>query len=104
MGTSILDLSLNIEELIHFEMGKAFVGIVSDGHNAAFSTDIKSWSLQGFNTFNSEDPWNGLSVTYLCKFPVDLVLSTTVLDRYRNIFRLLFPLKCLQVKLNKAWS
>lgn len=103
MGASILDTSLNLEELIHFDMGKANVGIVSDGYNAAFCTDIQSWSLQGFNTFNNEDPWNGLSVTYVCKFPVDLILSPTVLDKYRNIFRLLFPLKCLQAQLNKSW-
>ena len=61
-------------------------------------------SLQGINTFNADDQWNGLSVSYVCSFPVDLILSPTVLERYRNIFRLLFPLKCLQFHLNTAWS
>lgn len=101
---SKLDVQLNLEDVVHCDMGKAFIGLASDGHNSDFSVDIRSMSLQGITTFNAEDQWNGLSVSYNCSFPVDLVLSSTVLERYRNIFRLLFPLKCAQFNLNKAWG
>lgn len=93
-----------MEELIHFDVGKAYIGLLSDGYNADFSIDVRSMSLHGFNTFNAEDQWNGLSVNYMCKFPIDLVLSPTVLEKYRNIFRLLFPLKCVQYQLSQAWN
>lgn len=93
-----------MEDLVHFDVGKAYIGLLSDGYNADFSIDVRSMSLHGFNTFNAEDQWNGLSVSYMCKFPIDLVLSPTVLERYRNIFRLLFPLKSIQYQLNLAWN
>lgn len=104
MGQSKLEVDLNMEELILFDVGKAYVGLLSDGYNADFSIDVRSMSLQGFNTFNAEDQWNILSVNYICQFPVDLVLSQTVLEKYKNIFRLIFPLKCVQYQLNAAWS
>lgn len=104
MGPSKIDLPLNLEEQIQCDVGKAFIGLTSDGYNADFSVDVRSMAMQGINTFNADDQWNGLSVSYVCSFPVDLVLSPTVLERYRNIFRLLFPLKCVQYHLNQAWS
>lgn len=104
MGPSKIDVQLNLEDLVHCDVGKAFIGMTSDGYNADFAVDVRSMILHGINTFNSDDQWNGLSVNYVCSFPVDLVLSPTILERYRNIFRLLFPLKCVQFHLNKAWS
>lgn len=103
-GPSKIDISINLEDAVHCDMGKAFIGLSSDGYNSDFSIDIRSMSLKGITTFNADDQWNGLSVSYMCSFPVDLVLSPTVLERYRNIFRLLFPLKCVQFHLNLAWN
>ncbi len=103
-GVSVIDSPVDLEELMRFDSGKAFVGLHSDGYCAAFSIILRSFSLQGFNTFNSEDPWNSLSVRYLCKFPVDLVFSPSVLEKYKNIFRLLFPLKAVQRDLSNAWN
>jgi len=98
-----IDVVLNLEDVLQLELGKGFVGVCADGWNAAFSTDLRSWALSAFNTFNADDPWNGLSVSYHCNFPVSLVLSPAILERYRNIFRLLFPLKQLQQHLNRGW-
>jgi hypothetical protein len=53
--------------------------------------------MKGFNIFDSEDPWNGLTVKYDCKWPASLVISPQVMDKYSNIFRLLFPIKFVQV-------
>lgn len=103
-GVSVLDSPIDLEELLRFDAGKAFVGLHSDGYCAAFSLILRSFALQGFNTFNAEDPWNGLSVRYLCSFPVDLVFSPSVLEKYKNIFRLLFPLKAAQRDLSNAWN
>lgn len=103
-GVSVLDVPMNLEDMITMDMGRAYIGIHSDGYSAAFATILRSLSLQAFNTFNAEDPWNGLSVSYVCKFPVDLVFSPTVLDKYRNVFRLLFPLRVIQSNLNISWN
>lgn len=92
-----------IEDILSCDDGKGFVGLFNAGYNSAFSTDLKEWTLEGFNTFDKEDPWNALCVNYNCKFPINLILSPSVLDRYKNIFRLLFPLRVAHMRLNQAW-
>ena len=84
--------------------GKVYAGIINDGFNASYRADVKSFGLKGLNAFNAEDPWRDLSVTYQSKFPVDLVLSPAVLDQFKNIFRLLFPLKRVEFHLNGCWK
>jgi hypothetical protein len=73
------------------------IGFVQDSHISYFNVDIHNWSMKGFNIFDSEDPWNGLTVKYDCKWPASLVISPQVMDKYSNIFRLLFPIKFVQV-------
>lgn len=84
--------------------GKAYVGVINDGFNASYRTDVKSFALRGLNTFNAEDPWRDLSVRYTSKFPVDLVLSPVVLEQFKNIFRLLFPIKRTEYHLHACWK
>jgi len=47
----------------------------------------------GHNIYNNEDSWNGLTVTYNVKWPLDLLLSNQVMEKYSGIFRFLFPIK-----------
>jgi Gamma tubulin complex component C-terminal len=99
------DLPFTFNEAGLFDSsGKAYAGVINDGFNASFRADIKSFCLRGLNTFNTEDPWRDLTLMYQSKFPVDLVLSPAVLDQFKNIFRLLFPLKRVEYHLNSCWK
>lgn len=93
----VLKFPLKIEDLLQFDIGKAYIGFVQDSHVSYFNVDINQWSMKGFNLFDSEDPWNGLTPEYDCKWPASLVISSQVIDKYSNIFRLLFPIKFVQV-------
>lgn len=99
----ILRIPLKIEDKLHFDIGKAYVGFVQDSHISYFNVDINSWSMKGFNIFDSEDPWNGLTIKYDCKWPASLVISSQIVDKYSNIFRLLFPIKFVQSELHTSW-
>lgn len=103
MGISLLDLELKIDNFVHLDMGRAFVGFLPDSYNSYYCVDILEWSMKGYNVFNSQDPWNGLTIKYLCSWPVTLVLSEQVLERYSNLFRLFFPIKFLEIQLHKTW-
>jgi gamma-tubulin complex component 4 len=102
-GAALIDLKLNLDKLLQFDMGKAFLGFLADGFNSSFNADLLNWTMKGYNVFNSEDPWNGLTIKYTCNWPMNLVLSDQVLERYSNLFRLLFPIKNIQVQLHKTW-
>lgn len=84
-------------------MGKAFVGMLPDGYNTSFNIDLLNWKISCFNVFNSDDSWNGLTIKYEESWPSKLILSNQILEQYSNIFRLLFPIKTIHMRLNKSW-
>lgn len=98
------DSFVALGEYLGLDNGRGFVGLLCDGFNSSFQVDVRRWSLQGFNAFNQQDPWGGLALNYLCAFPNNLVFTDTVLELYQNVFKLLFPVKNVQVRLNQAWS
>ena len=57
----------------------------------------------GFNILNNDDAWNGLTVNYQVDWPLNLILSSNVLEKYTNIFRYLFPIRLVQLDLQKVW-
>jgi len=57
----------------------------------------------GFNILNNEDSWNGLTVNYQVDWPLNLILSSNILEKFTNIFRYLFPIRLVQLDLQKVW-
>lgn len=57
----------------------------------------------GYNILNNDDPWNGLSVFYQVDWPLNLIISSTVVEKYTNVFRFLFPIRTVQLDLQKVW-
>ena len=55
--------------------------------------DIMSWSMFSANVFNNEDAWNGLTMDYSAKWPLSLIISSHLIEKYKNLFRYLFPLR-----------
>lgn len=102
-GVPLIDLNLKLETMLGFDMGKAYVGFLPDGFNSSFNIDVLKWSISCFNVFNSEDPWNGLTINYKIEWPMNLAISSQVLERYSKMFRLLFPIKVIQHQLDKTW-
>lgn len=102
-GIPLIDLPIDLQKFLHFDMGRAFVGFIPDGYNSSFNMDLSKWSMEGFNVFNSSDPWNGLTLKYINEWPNNLVLSDQILERYSNLFRLLFPIKTIQYNLHQCW-
>ena len=88
-----LKIPLKINQLLNLEMGRAYVGFVQDSYQGSFDIDILGWKMVGSNIYNSEDPWNGLTVDYSVKWPLNLLLSSQTMEKYSEIFRFLFPIR-----------
>jgi len=98
-----LKVPIKMSQIMHLDMGKAYTGFVQESQNGSFFVDILSWKMNGYNIYNNEDTWSGLTVDYATKWPLNLFLSNQILEKYSNIFRYLFPMRCLQIELHKAW-
>ena len=79
-GIALIDQKLKLDNLMDFDMGKAFVGMLPDGYNTSFNIDLLKWKITCFNVFNSEDSWNGLTIKYEESWPSKLILSNQILE------------------------
>jgi len=75
-GIALIDQKIKLDNLIDFDMGKAYVGMLPDGYNTSFNIDLLKWKISCFNVFNSEDSWNGLTIKYEESWPSKLILSS----------------------------
>ena len=50
------------------------------------------------------DGWDSLSLEYLVKWPMGLLLTPSVLSRYNSLFQFLMRLKRVQLRLEGAWQ
>jgi hypothetical protein len=81
--------------------GTAYVGISSQS-----SIELTRWvfseAAPGIHPASS-NPWSGLTLEYSPVWPLNLLLSQQILDKYRALFRFLFTLRRSQYMLQKAW-
>lgn len=79
----------------------AYIGI-----GAEHTAELRSW---GFSSITSGvqaavfDSWSGLGLQYTPEWPLDLIFSQQVLDKYNALFKFLFTLKRAQFLLQRAW-
>jgi len=50
-----------------------------------------------------EKTWNSLTVESNLKWPLNLFLSSQIMERYSEIFRFLFPIRVIQTELHQIW-
>ena len=94
---------LELEKMLTFSLGRAYIGCIPDSFNSTFNIDIISFSNMGYNVFNRLDLWASLTPKYKCEWPQNLVLSDQVLEKFGNLFRLFFPIKKVNWRLRRAW-
>ena len=99
--TNLVDKSIPIN-LVKLDLGgSAYIGLSSSS-----SIELQHWSFKhvgvGINT-GAQDQWSGLTLEYSAEPPINLMLSTQILDKYMTLFSFLFSLRRAQFVLNRAW-
>lgn len=81
--------------------GSTYIGLSSTS-----AVEICKWGFThigiGVNT-GVFDSWSGLTLIYTPEPPIDLMLSTQILDKYMTLFTFLFTLRRAQYRLNRSW-
>jgi gamma-tubulin complex component 4 len=95
---------LKLGEIIDLDNGTAYLGFVQETRNLANVTLIENWSFHSNVKSNQRDPWSGLSLRYTCQWPLHLIFSPDMLEKYNTIYRFLLPVKRIQIDLQYVWS
>ena len=94
---SDMRLSVNLGKILHLDMGRGYMGFVQSSFNSSYSVDIISWELVGKNALNIADYWGDLTVKYSIEWPLSLILSNQLIEKYEQLFRMFFPIRGIQI-------
>jgi len=89
----IVKVPIKLSDYIEMENGVAYLGFTQETSNLQNVTLIENWSFQSSIKANQKDPWGGLSLDYKCQWPLHLMFSPDVTEKYNNLFRFLLPIK-----------
>jgi hypothetical protein len=95
----IIKVPLKIGEIIDLDNGTAYLGFVQETSSLANVTLIENWAFSSNVKSNQRDPWSGLSLRYTCQWPLHLIFSPDMLEKYNTIYRFLLPVKRIQIEL-----
>lgn len=93
MTEPLIRIPIPISDKLNLDMGRGYIGFLNDHENGVYMIDLLELQMIGQTIYNNEDPWNGLTMEYTAKWPMNLLITSQFLEKYSNIFRYFFPLK-----------
>lgn len=80
------------------------MGFLQHSQNSSHAVDLISWEMAASSSYNlSSDYWSDLTINYEIREPLKLILSNQLLEKYKQIFKLLFPVRQAQIDLDRMW-
>lgn len=80
-------------------MGRAHVGFISNLFGSNYCAEIDEWEMLCNAPVHYGDHWSDLCLSYRVVWPLDLVLTTDLLDNFSRAHKFLFPLRQTQIQL-----
>lgn len=102
--TLLASKPLKLSDYIELDNGTAHLGFVQETNNLANVTLLENWGFVSDVNDNQTDPWSGLSLEYKCQWPLHLVFTADVIEKYNTLFRALLPIKRTQLELQHVWA
>ncbi len=89
----LLSVKLKIQDYVKLDNGSAYLGFAQETVNLSNIASINNWTFVSDARSNQSDPWNGLSLDYRSHWPLHLMFSPDVIEKYNTLFRFLLPIK-----------
>ena len=103
----VLKTALKLNDYVKLDNGTAYLGFAQETAGVANETYIENWTFSSDSSrqgTQGADPWNGLSLEYRSHWPLHLMFSPDVIDKYNALFRFLLPVKRVQLDLQYVWA
>jgi gamma-tubulin complex component 4 len=90
---------VKLSDYIEMDNGSAHLGFAQETKNISNTALLENWAFESSVKANQKDPWGGLSLIYNCQWPLHLMFSPDVTEKYNTLFRFLLPIKRVQLEL-----
>lgn len=89
----IVSVNIKLQDYVKLDNGTAYLGFTHETVNLVNMVSIDNWTFVSDTRSNQADPWNGLSLDYRSHWPLHLMFSPDVIEKYNALFRFLLPIK-----------
>lgn len=96
-------VNMKMNRFLGLDMGRAYMGFLQSSMNSCYSVDILRWEVLGTNAFNTSEYWGDLTINYSIGWPINLIISNQLIEKYQQLFRMFFPIRHTQIYLDKLW-
>lgn len=100
----LVRVGLKLSDFVKLDNGSAYLGFTHETLNLHNIVSIENWTFVSEARSNQQDPWNGLSLDYRSHWPLHLMFSPDVIEKYNTLFRFLLPVKRVQLELQTMWA
>lgn len=100
----ILKANLQINNYVRLDNGTAYLGFTQETVGIVNQACIENWTFVSDAKANQQDPWSGLSLDYRSHWPLHMMFSPDVLEKYNQLFRFLLPVRRAQLDLQNIWA
>lgn len=100
----LVTIPIKLTDFITLDNGTAYLGFCQETTNLANVLLIENWVFESSVKANQKDPWSGLSLIYKCHWPIHLMFSPDIHEKYNTLYRFLLPIKRVQLELQYVWS
>lgn len=91
--TNKYKVQLKLTDIVRLDNGSAYLGFTHETFNLANQLHLENWAMISTAQVNQQDTWSGLSLDYRAHWPLHLILSPDVIEKYNTLFRFLLPIK-----------
>ncbi|CAK67300.1 unnamed protein product (macronuclear) [Paramecium tetraurelia] len=91
-------VAFKFQKYFQLELGRCMVGIKQYGQ----IVDLYTWKMIGSNFLNDAS-WSGLTLKYQVDYPLSLLITPSLQEKFQLFFRYLFPIRHAQFELQQVW-
>jgi gamma-tubulin complex component 4 len=98
---------VKLQDYVKLDNGSAHLGFTHETENLENLLVLENWTFISearSGVHQQQDPWNGLSLDYRSHWPLHLIFSSDVIEKYNILFRFLLPIKRVQLDLQHIWT
>mmetsp|Transcript_34530 Transcript_34530/g.33721 ORF Transcript_34530/g.33721 Transcript_34530/m.33721 type:complete len:126 (+) Transcript_34530:517-894(+) len=89
----IVKVPLKITDYVKLDNGTAYLGFTQETFYLVNVAVIENWNFMSDAKSNQQDAWIGLTLDYRSHWPLHLIFSPDIIEKYNTLFSFLLPIK-----------
>lgn len=96
--------NFDLQQVMNLDMGRTFFGLMNNSTGHEYDAMISSWQLTCKKHVTDSKTWVGIIPFYEILWPNNIILKPSMIEKFEDIFSLIFPLKIAKHKISLIYQ